>query len=99
MVCVYVDDMLIMAESGPARDEFVKVLTSLWAFGPERVLSLATSLTFLGLYFTMNEQGDIILGQARFTRELLEKYGMKDCNALKCINMEKPPTNKDLVRR
>ena len=43
----------------------------------------------------MNEQGDIILGQARFTRELLEKYGMKDCNALKCINMEKPPIDKD----
>ena len=95
MVCVYVDDMLIMAESGLARDEFVKALTSLWAFGSERVLSLATSLTFLSLDFTMNEQGDIILGQARFTRELLEKYGMKDCNALKCINMEKPPIDED----
>ena len=94
-MCVYVDDMLILAEAGQARDEFMKVLTSLWAFGPERVLSPTTSLTFLGLDFKMNKQGDVILDQERFTKELLEKYGMLHCNSLMSINMDKPPVDPD----
>ena len=73
----------------------MKLLTSLWAFGPERVPSPTTSLTFLGLDFKMNSQGDVILDQGRFTKELLEKYGMLHCNPLLSISMDKPPVDPD----
>eukprot|EP00959_Pyramimonas_sp_CCMP1952_P454404 9469858-Pyramimonas_sp.AAC.1 len=31
--------MLLLTEKGPIREAFVKALTGLWEFGPERVLT------------------------------------------------------------
>ena len=49
LLCVYVDDFLVMAPAGPVRNAVVKALTSLWVFGPERTLTAEVSLTFLGI--------------------------------------------------
>ena len=39
LLCVYVDDFLVMAPAGPVREAAVKALTSLWEFGAERTLT------------------------------------------------------------
>ena len=73
LLCVYVDDFLAIAPQGPVRDALVRALTSLWEFGPERILSVETSLTFLGIDWFKRANGDIFLTQERFTKELLER--------------------------
>ena len=75
VLCVYVDDFLVMAPAGPVRDAMIQALTSLWEFGPERTLSEDTGITFLGIDWSMQLNGDIRLSQERFSRELLEKHG------------------------
>ena len=90
LICVYVSDFLAIAPEGPIRDALIQVLTSLWEFGPERVLSEETSLTFLGIDWIKRSNGDIFLTQERFTKELLEKHNMLNCNHLTCITMTKP---------
>ena len=89
LLCVYVEDFLAIAPEGPIRDALIQALTSLWEFGPERVLSEETSLTFLGIDWIKRSNGDIFLTQERFTKELLEKYNMLNCNPITCITMNK----------
>ena len=96
LICVYVGDFLAIAPEGPIRDALIQALTSLWEFGPERVLSEETSLTFLGIDWIKRSNGDIFLTQERFTKELLEKHSMLNCNPLTCITMTKPPEMDDI---
>ena len=96
LLCVYVDDFLAIAPKGPIRDGLIQALISLWEFGPERILSEETSLTFLGIDWIMRSNGDIFLTQERFTKELLTKHKMLDCNPLQCITMNKPPEIDDI---
>ena len=91
LICFYVDDFLAIAPEGPIRDALIQALTSLWEFGPERVLFEKTSLTFLGIDWIKRSNGDIFLTQERFTKELLEKHSMLNCNPLTCITVTKPP--------
>ena len=63
VVCVYVDDFLVMAPKGELRTAMVNTLTSLWAFGTARTLSPTTSLTFLGIDWSLRANGDIVLSQ------------------------------------
>ena len=93
---MYVDDFLIMAPKGPLRDAVVEALKSLWQFGPERTLSPATSLTFLGIDWVMRKNGDIFLTQERFVKELLEKYKMSNCRTIKSISIDKPPEKEEV---
>ena len=92
LLCVYVRDFLAIAPEGPIRDALIQALTSLW----ERVLSEETSLTFLGIDWIKRSNGDIFLTQERFTKELLEKYNMLNCNPIKCITMDKPTEIDDI---
>ena len=96
LLCVYVGDFLPIAPEGPIRDALIQALTSLWEFGPERVLSEETSLTFLCIYLIKRSNGDIFLTPERFTKELLEKHNMLNCNPLTCIIMTKPPETDDI---
>ena len=95
MLCVYVDDFLVMAPEGPVRAALVQGLTALWEFGSERQLATETSLTFLGVDWFKRANGDIYLTQERFTKELLDKYGMSKCNPLNAISMDKVPDQED----
>eukprot|EP00974_Lingulodinium_polyedra_P007576 720961-Lingulodinium_polyedra.AAC.1 len=96
VICVYVDDFLVMAPKGDVRTAMVAALTSLWQFGAERTLSPATSLTFLGIDWSMKANGDIVLSQERFVQELLAKHQMSHCNPLKAITIDKPPEKDDV---
>ena len=96
VLCVYVDDFLVMAPAGPVRDAMVQALTSLWEFGPERTLTTETSLTFLGIDWYRRANGDIFLTQERFTKELLNKYNMMNCRPVKNITIDKPPEVEDV---
>ena len=91
VVCVYVDDFLIMAPKGELRTAMVSAITSLWTFGTARTLSTTTSLTFLGIDWSMTADGSIVLSQERFVQELLGNYKMTKCNPLKNITLDKPP--------
>ena len=75
LLCVYVDDFLLLAEDGPAREASVQALTTVWEFGAERVLTPDVSLGFLGLDFYQRSNGDIYLSQKRLTKGLLQKWG------------------------
>ena len=99
LICVYVDDFLLLAPEGPVRDGIVQSLTSMWKFGAERVLSTDVSLTFLGIDWFMHSNGDIYLSQERFTKELLEKHGMTNCKPVKAITMDKPPHRRTCPQR
>ena len=69
----------MMAPKGDLRSAMVTALTSLWQFGPAPTLSPTTSLTFLGIDWSMKANGDIVLSQERFVQELLAKHDMTKC--------------------
>ena len=96
LICVYVDDFLVLAEDGLCRDKFIEKLTSLWEFGKERALTPGTSITFLGLDWYRRSNGDLFLTQERFTKELLAKHGMQNCKPSQSVTMDKPPAEADL---
>ena len=96
VVCVYVDDFLIMAHRSQLRTAVVNAITSLWTFGTARTLSPSTSITFLGIDWSMRANGDIVLSQERFVRELLVKHKMDKCNPIKAILHDKPPEVADV---
>merc|ERR1711884_826633 len=73
----------------------VKAITSLWTFGTARTLSPTTSLTFLGIGWSMRANGDIVLSQERFVQELLAKHNMTKCNPINAITLDKPPGTAD----
>ena len=74
----------------------VQALTSLCEFGLERTLTTETSLTFLGIDWFKRVNGDIFLTQERFTKELLDKNNMTNCNPIKCLTIDKPPVKDDI---
>ena len=96
VLCVYVDDFLMMAPAGPVRNAMVQALRALWEFGPERTLTTETSITFLGIDWYLRENGDIFLTQERFTRELLLKHKMSACRPVKNITIDKPSEVEDV---
>ena len=96
LLCVYVDDFLIMVKEGPGREQFIKAITNLWEFGKERVLSPESPFTFLGLDWIQRPDGGIYLVQERFTKELLEKYGMAQCKPAKSVSLDRPPMKEDI---
>ena len=96
ILCVYVDDFLVLAPEGAMRDALVKALTSIWEFGPERFLTTATSLTFLGIDWFKRQNGTIFLTQERFTKELLQKHGMANYTSITSMTMDKPGEQDDL---
>ena len=96
VICVYVDDFLVMAPKGQVRAGVVEALKSLWQFGAEHTLSPETSVTFLGIEWFMKINGDIVLSQERFVKELLAKHQMTSCNSLKSITIDKPPETEDV---
>jgi hypothetical protein len=96
LLCVYVDDFLILAPSGPVRDALVESMKSLWEFGKERVLTPESPLTFLGIDWTIARNGDIHLSQERFAQELLKKYNMHNCRPVQNITLDKPPEKDDI---
>ncbi len=95
LLCVYVDDFLILSEENPARKGLVEALLKIWEFGPERTLSPDTSITFLGIVWYMDGGGDIRLTQDRFTEELLVKYSKETCKPLRNVTMDKLPDEPD----
>ena len=74
----------------------VSAITSLWTFGTARTLSPMTSLTFLGIDWSMRANGDIVLSQERFVQELLTKHNLTKCNPIKAISLDKPPVSADV---
>ena len=95
LVCVYVDDFLVMAPNGPVRDAMVKALEALREFGAEKFLTPEALLSFLGIDWYRRRNGDIYLSQERFIKELLEKNKMDNCRSIQSITMDKPPEADD----
>ncbi len=95
LICVYVDDFLILAPPGAVRNAVVESLKKLWEFGDERILTPTTSITFLGIDWHLKTNGDIFLTQERFAQELLEKHQMHNCNALQAVSLDRPPEVED----
>ena len=95
LICVYVDDFLVLMPAGQVRTALVTQLRGIWTFGPERQLSPSVSITFLGIDWYMTKGGDVRLSQERFTLDLLSKYGMQGARPLSNITMEKLPEAED----
>lgn len=73
IVCIYVDDGIIVSES---EDEIDKLLTQLKSQFEIHEVDLTG---FLGFQIERNEKG-IFLHQSNYVRRLLEKFNMNECN-------------------
>ena len=90
LMVVYVDDFLIISESGAMRDNFISKLRESWKIKEEQVLDDQHPLTFLGLEMKRNESG-VTLGQHKFLAFILEKHGIKaETKPIATVAMEAP---------
>ncbi len=74
LVCLYVDDGFIAAEDQQDLTHFLTELQS------EFKVTLTSSSTFLGLQYERLEDGSIAVTQEAYTKKVLEKFNMSDCN-------------------
>lgn len=85
------EDFLVMAPEGHAKEAVVRALTSVWEFGKEMTLSPEISLTFLGIDSFMKPNRGTFLTQEHFSQELLTKSNIQECEVLNNITTDNPP--------
>ena len=73
IVAIYVDDILIFWKNAEVREKLKKDLCK--AF---KMKDLGRAKSCIGFNITYEENGGIWLDQAKYTREVLEKFGMSD---------------------
>ena len=89
-VLTYVDDFMLIGTD--ATVEGVRcALRSLWTTSDQPTISRTSpgKVKYLSIGVEYRSDGSITLPQQAYTQELLEKWGMKDCNGNRAINLEK----------
>ena len=89
-VLTYVDDFMIIGSD--ATVEGVRTaLRSLWTTSDQPTISRTSpgKVKYLSIDVEYRSDGSITLSQHAYTRELLEKWGMKDCKGNRAINLGK----------
>ena len=60
MMVVYVDDFLLLTDTGVIRDGFLKQLSSVWTLAKEETLTPEHPITFLGIELEMRKNHDVL---------------------------------------
>jgi hypothetical protein len=77
-VCqIYVDDIIFVSTNKSFCDEFSKIMTDRFKMSMMGVLTF-----FLGFQIKQAKEGTFI-SQAKYTRDILKKYGMDNVNPIK----------------
>ena len=74
VIAVYVDDLLIVAEDQKSLDHFKQAVARRF-----KIKDLGIATQFLGMEICYLEDGSITLGQGRYCREILARFGFADC--------------------
>ena len=77
LVVAYVDDLLLMFPSSSLRVAFNTALRALWTLSSEQVLDGSAPFVFLGLELQRLPNGDLLVHQGSFVRQLLTSYGLE----------------------
>ena len=93
---VYVDDFLLSTFLGPIRDALLQALKEIWTLAKEKILTIDSPITFLGIDLQLAKNGDLTLTHKGFTQQLLEKHGLGDANPIRCIQMGPLPPGLDV---
>lgn len=75
IVVVYIDDCLCITKNDEARNRFFKDLSQEFD-----LKDLGEVQKFLGVKISRDEEGHYILSQQHYVENLLETYGMQECN-------------------
>ena len=73
LLALHVDDGLIASSSKEEADKFLSELKQ------EFKIKISSGNYFLGLEIEKQADGSIIVRQKKYTKSILEKFGMKDC--------------------
>ncbi|KAL0438667.1 UNVERIFIED_CONTAM: Retrovirus-related Pol polyprotein from transposon TNT 1-94 [Sesamum latifolium] len=76
LICLYVDDLIYKGNSVALINNFKKIMVSEF-----EMTDLCEMSYFLGLEVQQSEDG-IFISQHKYVKDLLEKYNMKECNAV-----------------
>jgi Reverse transcriptase (RNA-dependent DNA polymerase) len=76
IVALYVDDLIFMGNSQMLIDEFKKVMKLEF-----EMTDLGMMMYFLGLEIKQEKSG-IFVSQGAYAREILQKFGIHDCNPI-----------------
>ena len=76
LVMVYVDDFLILTESGSVRKELKQALRDTWSIGAETELERGTTISFIGLELDLEADQTLKIHQTSFCKSLLAKHGL-----------------------
>ncbi|KAL0345417.1 UNVERIFIED_CONTAM: Retrovirus-related Pol polyprotein from transposon TNT 1-94 [Sesamum radiatum] len=77
LICLYVDDLIYTGNSVALINNFKKIMVSEF-----EMTDLGEMSYFLGLEVRQSEDG-IFISQHKYVKDLLEKYNMKECNAIR----------------
>jgi hypothetical protein len=95
ILVVYVDDFLLQMAEGEVRTALLDALSKQWKLAKEVILTTVQPLTFLGIEFVLQSNGDLRLHQTQFINQILDKYGMSVCNSIKSVQMAMVPSETD----
>ena len=89
-VLTYVDDFMLIGSDAVVQG-LRQALSSLWTTSDQPTISRTSpgKVKYLSIDVEYRSDGSITLTQHAYTRELLEKWGMKDCKGNRAINLEK----------
>jgi Reverse transcriptase (RNA-dependent DNA polymerase) len=76
IVALYVDDLIFMGNNQRLIDEFKKVMKLEF-----EITYLGMMRYFLGLEIKQDKSG-IFISQGAYARDILQKFGMFDCNSV-----------------
>ena len=74
MIAVYVDDIIIAAESTAVADHFINIIDKKF-----EIHDYGDCSTYLGLKIEIADN-EILIGQADYIDDVLERFGLSDCN-------------------
>ena len=79
-LALYVDDILIIDNNIKIREDLTKKMKQKF-----KIVDLGRANWILGTRITYTETGSIKIDQEKYLQEILERYGMKDFQAVKRI--------------
>ena len=99
LMLVYVDDFMLLSPCDEVQQGLIKELQKKWKMSTNVMLTVATPITFLGMELELEKNGDVLVHQRSFVKQLLTKHGIdrtsKPMTAIQMSSPEatdKPPT-------
>ena len=84
IIAIYVDDALVLSKNQAEAVDLIEQLRQ------EFEIHIIVSSKFLGLQYSLRDNGDVILHQERYTNKLLETYGMLEAKSAPTPFMPNP---------